>query len=312
MSIRIRAGWRSWARRTPSSPVSASMVWYPLTCNVSRTNFKLLGLSSTMRMSSFAMTHRDRDLRQALLQIVAPRVLALPHLAHTRSLGFDLRLGGFWTPTHQPLLASDTESAGHRLGLGDHLSKGGERLKYCGYVAAPMHGVGASCGSLASGLKASRCKAFARWIDFLRRRPSDASHDHREVSGHISAARDRALHVPRNTKASEFRTRARVVRSWRPQWLYELLHIRCRRQVGGRVHSIAVREDHLYGGPYSWTKCRSDGWTVSARRHSHSNAALTEVGAQSSTAGFHTEVPPSLCPQPSIRMCHHSTSHSRC
>src|SRR5215510_12169746 len=61
MSIRIRAGWRSWARRTPSSPVSASMVWYPLTCNVSRTSFKFLGLSSTMRISSFAMSHRDRE-----------------------------------------------------------------------------------------------------------------------------------------------------------------------------------------------------------------------------------------------------------
>src|SRR4029453_5635556 len=59
MSIKMSAGCRSWARRTPSSPVSASMVWYPLTCSVSRTSFKFLGLSSTMRMSSFAMTHRD-------------------------------------------------------------------------------------------------------------------------------------------------------------------------------------------------------------------------------------------------------------
>src|SRR5437870_2326797 len=61
MSIKMSAGCRSWARRTPSSPVSASMVWYPLTCSVSRTSFKFLGLSSTMRMSSFAMTHRDRE-----------------------------------------------------------------------------------------------------------------------------------------------------------------------------------------------------------------------------------------------------------
>src|SRR5262245_51248374 len=58
MSIKISAGRRSFARRRPSSPVSASMVWYPLTCSVSRTSFKFLGLSSTMRMSSFAMTHR--------------------------------------------------------------------------------------------------------------------------------------------------------------------------------------------------------------------------------------------------------------
>src|SRR5262244_3744958 len=37
------------------------MVWYPLTCSVSRTSFKFLGLSSTMRISSFAMTHRNRE-----------------------------------------------------------------------------------------------------------------------------------------------------------------------------------------------------------------------------------------------------------
>ena len=29
-------------QRSPSSPVPASMVWYPLTCSVSRINFKLL------------------------------------------------------------------------------------------------------------------------------------------------------------------------------------------------------------------------------------------------------------------------------
>src|SRR5262245_16659296 len=61
MSIRISAGRRSCARRTPSSPVSASMVWYPFTWSVSRTSFKFLGLSSTMRISSFAMTHRNRE-----------------------------------------------------------------------------------------------------------------------------------------------------------------------------------------------------------------------------------------------------------
>src|SRR5262245_6852729 len=61
MSIRISAGRRSCARRTPSSPVSASMVWYPFTWRVSRTSFKFLGLSSTMRISSFAMTHRNRE-----------------------------------------------------------------------------------------------------------------------------------------------------------------------------------------------------------------------------------------------------------
>src|SRR5215468_9872502 len=61
MSIRTSAGCRSCARRTPSSPVSASMVWYPLTCSVSRTSFKFLGLSSTIRISSFAMAHRNRE-----------------------------------------------------------------------------------------------------------------------------------------------------------------------------------------------------------------------------------------------------------
>src|SRR5262245_64212976 len=61
MSIRISAGRRSCARRTPSSPVSASMVWYPFTWSESLTSFKFLGLSSTMRISSFAMTHRNRE-----------------------------------------------------------------------------------------------------------------------------------------------------------------------------------------------------------------------------------------------------------
>src|SRR5262249_54147413 len=46
----------SWARRTPSSPVSATVVWQPLTCSESRTSFKLFGLSSTMRIA-----HRNRE-----------------------------------------------------------------------------------------------------------------------------------------------------------------------------------------------------------------------------------------------------------
>src|SRR5262249_55683474 len=33
----------------------------PLTWSVSRTSFKFLGLSSTMRISSFAMAHRNRE-----------------------------------------------------------------------------------------------------------------------------------------------------------------------------------------------------------------------------------------------------------
>src|SRR5215467_4543687 len=60
MSIRMRSGWSSRARRTPSSPVSASATRYPLTCSTSRTSFRFLSLSSTIRISSFAMTHRQR------------------------------------------------------------------------------------------------------------------------------------------------------------------------------------------------------------------------------------------------------------
>src|SRR5207249_2398067 len=42
----------------------------PVTCSVSRTSLKFLGLSSTMRMSSFAMTHRNCERERR----------ALPHL----------------------------------------------------------------------------------------------------------------------------------------------------------------------------------------------------------------------------------------
>src|SRR5262249_8760617 len=46
------------------------MVWYPLTCSVSRTSFKFLGLSSTIRINSFAMAHRDRKCEcRALAQL---------------------------------------------------------------------------------------------------------------------------------------------------------------------------------------------------------------------------------------------------
>src|SRR5262245_6279478 len=37
------------------------MVWYPLTCSVSRTSFKFLGLSSTIKITSLAMAHRQRE-----------------------------------------------------------------------------------------------------------------------------------------------------------------------------------------------------------------------------------------------------------
>src|SRR5215475_11099162 len=61
MSMRIRAGRRSWANCTPSSPVSASIVWYPLTWRVSRTSFRFLGLSSTIRISSFGMANGEGE-----------------------------------------------------------------------------------------------------------------------------------------------------------------------------------------------------------------------------------------------------------
>src|SRR5215510_10287304 len=70
MSIKTSAGCCSRAIRTPSSPVPASIVWYLFTCRVSRTSFRFLGLSSTIRISSFATAHRDRERERR----------ALPHL----------------------------------------------------------------------------------------------------------------------------------------------------------------------------------------------------------------------------------------
>src|SRR5262245_33926612 len=61
MSIRMRSGRSSRARRTPSSPVSASARRYPLTCKTSRMSLRFLSLSSTIRISSFATGHRQRE-----------------------------------------------------------------------------------------------------------------------------------------------------------------------------------------------------------------------------------------------------------
>src|SRR5215475_9586644 len=61
MSIRMRSGWSSCASRTPSSPVSASARRYPLNCRTSRTSLRFFSLSSTIRISSFAMTHREGE-----------------------------------------------------------------------------------------------------------------------------------------------------------------------------------------------------------------------------------------------------------
>src|SRR4030095_15738607 len=58
---------------------------------------------------------------QALLKIADPSAV-LPRRAGSSGRG--CALFGCWTPTHQPLLASDTESAGDRLGEGVHMGKG--------------------------------------------------------------------------------------------------------------------------------------------------------------------------------------------
>src|ERR1700730_10137352 len=62
MSINTSAGWRERASSTPSSPVSVSMVWYPLNSSTWRTSLRFFSLSSTIRMSSPAMAaHRKRE-----------------------------------------------------------------------------------------------------------------------------------------------------------------------------------------------------------------------------------------------------------
>src|SRR5215472_16474933 len=67
--------WRSWAMTdavtamtgiarvvgSARSSLSASIVWYPWTWRVSRTSFRFLGLSSTIRISSFAMADRQGE-----------------------------------------------------------------------------------------------------------------------------------------------------------------------------------------------------------------------------------------------------------
>src|SRR6202158_3064838 len=55
ISPRTNLGLRSLASRVPSSPVSASMVVYPLNVSTSRTSFRFLSLSSTIKISSPAM-----------------------------------------------------------------------------------------------------------------------------------------------------------------------------------------------------------------------------------------------------------------
>src|SRR3990170_3602862 len=62
MSISTSAGWRLRASSTPSSPVSLSIVWYPLNWSTSRTSRRFFSLSSTIRISSPAMgAHRDGE-----------------------------------------------------------------------------------------------------------------------------------------------------------------------------------------------------------------------------------------------------------
>jgi len=54
-AARIKAGNRSAASRRPNSPVEASTVSYPLTCNASRNSLRLLSSSSIIKINSFAM-----------------------------------------------------------------------------------------------------------------------------------------------------------------------------------------------------------------------------------------------------------------
>src|SRR5262245_11837946 len=88
MSIKMRSGWRSRASRTPSSPVSASATRYPLTCSTSRTSFRFLSLSSTIRISSFAMTRRQRKRERRALTHLAlhpdPAAVQLDELPRQR------------------------------------------------------------------------------------------------------------------------------------------------------------------------------------------------------------------------------------
>ena len=58
--------------------------------------------------------------RQALLKVADPSVLMLLRLAGS---GLGVALCSVGSPTHQALLASDTESAGDRLGEGPLLGK---------------------------------------------------------------------------------------------------------------------------------------------------------------------------------------------
>src|SRR3990170_1733676 len=101
MSISTSAGWRLRASSTPSSPVSLSIVWYPLNWSTSRTSLRFFSLSSTIRISSPAMgAHRDgegegralaelaRERQRAAVQLDQPasqrepqaRSLALPRV----------------------------------------------------------------------------------------------------------------------------------------------------------------------------------------------------------------------------------------
>src|SRR5215813_7488174 len=96
----MRAGCCSRASCTPSSPVPASIVRYPLTCSVSRTSFRFLGLSSTIRISSFATAHRDRKREPRSLtdmtldpDLAAMKLDELPRQCETEPRALDFLVG---------------------------------------------------------------------------------------------------------------------------------------------------------------------------------------------------------------------------
>src|ERR1700741_668982 len=64
MSISTRSGILSRASLTPSSPLTASMVWYPFACSTSRASFMFFSWSSmisTVLTGVSSLTYRQRD-----------------------------------------------------------------------------------------------------------------------------------------------------------------------------------------------------------------------------------------------------------
>src|SRR5262249_36311935 len=116
MSMRTRAGWRERGSSTPSSPVSGSMVCYPLNWSTSRTNRRFFSLSSMIRISSPAMrAHRDGE----------GKGRPLPQLALQRQ--------GAAVELHQASGEGEAEAGALTLArvVGTHLT---ELLEHCGLI----------------------------------------------------------------------------------------------------------------------------------------------------------------------------------